>query len=292
MHVRSIFARLLTLAAACAASGTAPAGSTPQAGATLTMAEQPLRLIRGASLFKAANGVAVQKDDILETQAGGAQVEAGPGAILALGPRTRVRLLDLPPEGKTAEVALLQGWVKLGASPGTRALVATPALQVTLAGGSTILHAGDSLDAAFAEEGAQQAAQVDARGRSGMPLKLAAEQYTQADPAREHLSAGRPPRAFVAAMPPSFRDRLRHAPAVPNAGKVAPMKEGEAGFADVEPWLAAPLPGSRGLIARFRPRLADPAFRQQLERAFGQDPAWKAVLYPARAARPAQAALF
>jgi hypothetical protein len=277
------------LALACTwASRAALAGATAQAQAqaTLTMAEQPLRLIRGASIFKAGNGVAVQKDDILETGAAGVHVEAGPGAILALGPRTRVLVRELPPAGKSAEVALLQGWVKLAASPGTRALVATPVLQVTLAGGATIVHAGDSLDAAFAEEGAQQAALVDARGRTGAPLKLGAEQYTQADPAHPQLAAGRPARAFVAAMPPSFRDRLARAPAVPNAGKVAPLKEGEAGFADVEPWLTAPLPGARAYTARFRPRLADPGFRQQLERALGQDPAWRAVLHPPRPATP------
>jgi hypothetical protein len=277
------------LALACTwASGAALAGATAQtqAQATLTMAEQPLRLIRGASIFKAGNGVAVRKDDILETGAAGVHVEAGPGAILALGPRTRVLIRELPPGGKSAEVALLQGWVKLAAGPGTPALVATPVLQVALAGGATIVHAGDSLDAAFAEEGAQQVASVDARGRAGPPLKLGAEQYTQADPAHPQLAAGRPTRAFVAAMPPSFRDRLARAPAVPNAGKVAPLKEGEAGFADVEAWLTAPLPGARTYTARFRPRLADPGFRQQLERALGQDPGWRAVLHPPRPATP------
>jgi hypothetical protein len=279
---------LLIALAACTvqARAQAPTSTPAPARAMLTMAEQPLRLIRGASLFRAGNGVAVQKDDILETGAAGAHVEAGPDAILALGPQTRLRIMELAPGGKSAEVALLQGWVKLMAGPGVRALVATPVLQVTLAGGATIVHAGESLDAAFAEEGTQQVARAGAgdRARAGAPLKLAAEQYTQADAARPELVTGRPPRAFVAAMPASFRDRLVRAPAVPNAGKVAPVKEGEAGFADVEPWLTAPLPGARAYTVRFRPRLADPGFRQQLERALGQDPAWRAVLHPPRPA--------
>jgi hypothetical protein len=45
--------------------------------AVLTSADAPLRLIRGAAVYKAANGVALQKDDILESGVGGAQVEAG-----------------------------------------------------------------------------------------------------------------------------------------------------------------------------------------------------------------------
>jgi hypothetical protein len=281
----SHLACLLALAAGWAPGAVlAESPAQARARATLTMAEQPLRLIRGSAIFKAGNGVAVQKDDILETGATGAQVEAGPDAILALGPRTRVLLMQVPPAGQSAEVALLQGWVKLAASPGTRALVATPVLQVTLVGGATIVHAGDGLDAAFAEEGAQQAARAGAKGRAGAPLKLGAEQYIQLDPARPQLAAGRPPRAFVAAMPPSFRDRLARAPAVPSAGKVAPVKEGEAGFADVEAWLTAPLPGARAYPARFRPRLADPGFRQPLERALGRDPDWRAVLHPPRPA--------
>jgi len=272
---------LLALAACWAPrTGQAQAQAQAQARATLTMAEQPLRLIRGVAIFRAGNGVAVQKDDILETGAGGAQVEAGPGSILALGPQTRVLVMELAPSGKSAEVALLQGWIKLAAGSGMRALVATPVLQLTLAGGATIVHAGDGLDAVFAEEGTQQAARVDAKGSSGAPLKLAAEQYTQVDPARPQLAAGRPTRAFVAAMPPSFRDRLARAPGVPNAGKVAPVKEREADFADVEAWLTSALPARRGFVSRFRARLGDPAFRKPLERALGQSPEWKAVLKP------------
>jgi hypothetical protein len=255
--------------------------------AVLTLAEQPLRLIRGAAVYRAPAGIAVQKDDILETGAAGAQVEAGPNAIFALGPQTRVLVLELPSGGKGAGLALLQGWVKLMADTGKPAQVVTPALQVTLAPGSTIVKsAGDGKDAVFAEEGAQQAATVQ-KGRAGAPLKLAAEQYAEADPAKPQPVAGRPPRAFVAAMPPSFRDRLAQVPNAarrPNAGKAAPTREREAGFADVEPWLTAQLPGvpPRGFVARFRARLADPAFRKQLEPVLGQQADWKAALHPPR----------
>jgi hypothetical protein len=280
MRIPIFLASLLLMPQPARAQAPAPA-------AVLTLAEQPLRLIRGAAVYRAPAGIAVQKDDILETGAAGAQVEAGPNAIFALGPQTRVLVLDLPPAGKAAELALLQGWVKLMANTGKPAQVLTPALQVTLAAGSTIVKsAGDGRDAVFAEEGAQQAAKAG-KGRAGAPLKLAAEQYAEADPGKPQPVAGRPPRAFVAAMPPSFRDRLAKVPNAPNkanAGRTAPAREREADFADVEPWLTAQLPGvaARGFVARFRARLADPAFRKPLERALGQQAEWKAALYPPR----------
>jgi hypothetical protein len=280
---------LAPLPAQAQAPAPPPAQSPAPARAVLTLAEQPLRLIRGAAVYKAAAGIAVQKDDILETGAAGAQVEAGLNAMFALGPQTRVLVLDLPPAGKAVELALLQGWVKLMADTGKPAQVATPALQVTLAAGSAIVKsAGDGRDAVFAEEGAQQAAKVE-KGRAAAPLKLAAEQYAEVDPAKAQPAAGRPPRAFVAAMPPSFRDRLARVPNVPNAGKVLPAKERDADFADVEPWLTAQLPGVKSFVARFRPRLADQTFRKALERSLGQQADWKAALHPPR---PGDATLF
>jgi hypothetical protein len=288
IHLRSLFACLLALAAACASAGTGqgagPANVAPRA--VLALAEQPLRLIRGAAVYKAPHGIAVQKDDILETGSGAAQVEigAGPDAIVALGPNTRVLVVAM--DGKSATgLALLQGWVKVLATTGRGAVVLTPALQVTLGAGSTIVRSQDGRDAVFAEEGAQQVARIDGQGRAGAPLKLAAEQYTAVDPDRPQLAAGRPPRAFVAEMPPAFRDRLvraRQAPgsAQKNAGMVTPVKERDADFTDVEAWLTSALPVRHGFVSRFRARLGDPAFRKPLERALGQSPEWKAVLRP------------
>jgi hypothetical protein len=254
----------------------------------LALAEQPVRLVRGAALYKAASGVALQKDDILETGDAGAQVEAGLRTIVALGPHTRVLVASLAVDDKSStELSLLEGWIKVLAKTGKRAFVATPDLQVTLASGSTIVHAGEGADSVFAEEGEQQVARAD--GKAGAPLKLAAEQYATLDPAKPQPVAGRPPRAFVSSMPPSFRDALAPAPAVRNAGKVPPVKERDADYADVGPWLAAPLPARKSFVARFRPRLADPAFRKALEKALGESADWKNVLQPARQGTPQQA---
>jgi hypothetical protein len=270
------------------AAGTGAPATQAQSGprAVLTLADQPLRLIRGAAVYKAGSGVAVQKDDILETDAAGAQVEAGADAIVALGPQSKVLVANLAADGKSpVELELLQGWIKVYAR-GRRASVVTPALQVTLASGSTIVHAGASQDAVFAEEGEQQAARVDDKGKAGAALKLPAEQYAGIDANKPQpiLVAGRPPRAFVSAMPPSFRDHLASAPDVRNGGKVPPSKVRETEFADVDDWLASTLPARRRFVARFKPRLLDPDFRKQLDRKLGQSPDWKPVLHPVRRA--------
>jgi hypothetical protein len=267
MRYRLLFACLMLIAAALRAE---------EVRAVLTLADQPVRLIRGAAVYKAGSGVAVQKDDILETEAAGAQVEAGVDAIVALGPQSKVLVANLAADGKSpVELELLQGWAKVYAK-GRRASVVTPALQVTVPSGSTIVHAGDGLDAVFAEEGEQQVA------KAGTTLKLAAEQYAGIDTGKQQLVTSRPPRTFVSALPPAFRDHLARVPGVKNAGKVAPVKERDAAFADVDDWLASTLPARRRFVARFKPRLLDPDFRKQLDRALGRSPDWKPVLYPAR----------
>ena len=267
MRFRFLFACLMLVATALRAA---------EPRAVLTLAEQPVRLIRGAAVYKAGSGVAVQKDDILETEAAGAQVEAGADAIVALGPQSRVLVASLAADGKSpVELELLQGWAKVYASA-RRAVVVTPALQVTVPSGSTIVHAGGGLDAVFAEEGEQQVA------RGGTTSKLAAEQYAGIEAGKPQPVVGRPPRAFVSVLPMSFRDHLARVPGVKNAGKVAPVKERDAAFADVDDWLASTLPARRRFVARFKPRLADPDFRKQLDRKLGQSPDWKPVLYPAR----------
>lgn len=282
MPIRFLITCLLALSAgACGA-------------AVLTLAEQPVRLIRGATLYRATAGVAVQKDDILETGAAGAQVEAGPKTIVALGPHTRVLVGTLAVDDKSAtDVALLEGWVKVLAKAGKCTQVATPALLVTLVSGSTIVRAGGAKDAVFAEEGEQAAARIDDKGKAGPPLKLPAEQYAAIDSTKPQPAPGRPARDFLAALPPSFRDGLQPVPRVPNAGKVAPVKEHDVEFADVQAWLGAPASSfssaRAGFVARFKPRLSDAAFRKALDAAFGDSAEWKAILHPPRPSPAASA---
>ncbi|QGZ38159.1 hypothetical protein IP92_01548 [Pseudoduganella flava] len=252
------------------------------APAILTLADRPVRLIRGTVLYKAVNGTALQRDDIVETEDVGARFDTGT-AIVALGPRTRVRLAMLPGDGKpVTEIALLQGWVKLAAHG--RARVVAPLLQVCVPDGVTVVHSDGGKAAVLAEAGEQQVVHQIGAGRLRRTLRPLGEQYAAFE-AGELKAVGRAPRDFVAALPPALRATLQAVPALPYAGQVPPVKERDVSHADLVHWQAAPPPLRRGLGARLRPRLADPSFRSEFETPPGERAGWRTVLHPVGACR-------
>lgn len=270
--------RLFTIVACLLA---APCAAWAEPAAMLALADQPLRIIRGAQVFKAVGGTLVQKDDIVETNAGGAQIELGADGIVALGPQTRVYVVALGLDGKApAELALLQGWIKVLSKTARRTLVASGALQLSVGAGAAIVHSQPGKDELFADEGEQLAARLDDKGKPGAPLKVPAEHYAFADSGKPLQLAPRPAKQFLAEMPPSFRDRLALGPPLGKAARQAAVKEREVDFTDVDAWLGASLAVRRNFVPRFRGRLKDPAFRKALEQALGQGTEWQAVLHP------------
>lgn len=264
-------------------------GAHAQAVATVTMAEKPLRIIRGTAVYKASVSTIVHKDDMLETGAGGAQVEAGPDAIFALGPETRVYVSGLATDAKGAtELQVLQGWVKLASSTAARPSVTTASFRVGFGAGAVIVYSKPGKDGLFADAGEQLAARMDAKGKPGTPLKIQAEHYAFALAGQPLVVQPRPASDFLGEMPPAFRDRLAAVPPSVRGGKLEAVKEREADFADVAPWLGASLPARQSFVARFRPRLKDAQFRRQLEQALGNSREWKEALNPAPAPAPSQ----
>jgi hypothetical protein len=273
------FSRARTWILCVCLAGTA-GGAWAQA-AILTMAEKPVRIIRGATVYKAVSGTLLQKDDIVETAAGGAQVEAGPNAIFAMGPETRLYVASLATDAKAVtELQVLQGWVKLASNTAKRPSVATAALQVGFGSGAVIVNSKPGKDALFADEGEQLAARLDDKGKPGAPVKVLAEQYAFVVPGQPLVVQARPARDFLGEMPPAFRDRLAPAPLPAKGGKLPAVKEREADYADVEAWLSSSLAVRKSFVSRFRLRLKDPEFRRQLDQAMGKNSEWKAVLYP------------
>lgn len=74
------------LALSWPAAHAAAAAPTPL---SISFAEQPARLVRDKSLYRAGRGVVLQSDDMLESGDGVLQVDAG-GATIALGPASRI----------------------------------------------------------------------------------------------------------------------------------------------------------------------------------------------------------
>ena len=232
------------------------AASAAMAQAVVTIAEKPLRIIRGGAVYKAAAGTIVQKDDIIETAAGNAQLEAGPDAIIAIGPETRIYI-----GAEAAEVQLLQGWVKLA-----RASVTMASFRSGFSSGAVIVSSRPGRDALFADEGEQLVVQVDGKGKQGVPVKVPAEQFAFALAGQPLVVQPRAAKDVLGEMPPQFRDRLAPVAASNRVAKVAAVKERAADVADVAPWLASALPARKGLVRRFRPAMTTPSTDYSLEK--------------------------
>lgn len=266
-------AALAWLLTFCASTWAAPA-------ARLALAEQPVRVIRAADVYQAVNGTPLEQDDIVETGAGAAQIELDNGAIVAVGPQTRLYLaaLGAAPKGIT-EVALLQGWVKVQTGAGSAA-IAGEALQVSVGAGAAVVFSRPGRDALFADAGEQLAAPVTGPGKTAPVQKVAAESYVQADAGKPLLMLPRADPQFLREMPPPFRDRLAPVPQPAKPLKPAAQRQRPVDFADVEGWLRCHLAVRKHFVARFRARLQDPHFRQQLDQALGHGSEWQAVLHP------------
>src|ERR1700687_6221874 len=112
----------------------------------LTLVEGPLRLIRGTTVRKGAEGVRLHQGDILESSAAGfAQLEFSGGTIVALGSSTRVLLFShtagRDAHGNAEQLALLSGWLKTQTGSSSQAYrYDSPLLAATIQNGSLVLH--------------------------------------------------------------------------------------------------------------------------------------------------------
>lgn len=233
-----------------------PAHAAAPAAPTLaiTFAEQSARLVRDTALYRAGRGVVLRPGDMLESGGGAIQFAAG-AATLALGPASRLFVKN------GGELVLLDGWLKLHARAGQAVTVATANLQLAGAGSTVTLRAAGAASELFAESGEVLVHELNA-GKRKRSAAVPHEHFAVRSGALPLRLADRPPPAFLAAMPRSFRDELVALPAP--AAPVAPRHERPATFAELAPWLAA-----------------HPALRQQLQMRFD----------PPRTARPAPARL-
>jgi len=216
------------------------AAATPVAAPGIVHAEQVVLLVRDTGMYNAGRGVAWRAGDLLDSRDGTVQLDIG-GAAISLGPGTRLFFRQ------TAEVVLLQGWLKVRGSA-TRALaVNATLLRFDAAGATAIVHATPGATEVFAETGELALHELNA-GKPGRKLKLPGEQFAVRSGAQPLRVLARPAAPFLAAMPPGFRDLL-----VPLAQgpAVLPKRERRAEYAELAPWLAH-----------------QPALRQQVQRRF------------------------
>src|ERR1700742_2733816 len=114
----------LSLAAILLALLPVPAAAPAPGVGSLTLLEGSVRVIRGVNVLKGVEGMRLRQGDILESSdAGFAQLEFTGGAVIALGPASRLYIVrhngDKAAAGKdAAELALLTGWLKAESAAG------------------------------------------------------------------------------------------------------------------------------------------------------------------------------
>ena len=247
---------------------------TGDQGSGITMADQPLRLIRAATMYQAGAGLAVQPEDILETGKGSLQLELTAGLLL-MGPNSRLYVNEI--SSTRGSVVALTGWIKIvSLHQGQRISVMTPSMQVVADNGAAIIHAASSQTELFVESGSHQVKAVDLHGATGSAVAVKADQFTIANQVGGVQVGTRASREFIAQMPLAFRDQVL--PVNKKMTRSSPSRMHEIEFSDIEPWLKTDLVSRKVLTKQVVVRLKDPEFHRQFDAEMGQIAEWKALL--------------
>ena len=237
---------------------------------TFTLVEGSPRLIRGATVLRASEGVSFQNGDILETSAPGfVQAEFTGGSIVAIGPSTRVFIR------KGADLTLMSGWLK-GENPSNAGgyHFSSSLLAATSKAGTVILHIAPADGEMYVESGTATVSEA-----GGHPTAAKGGQFFTRRGTKFAVTS-RPDGPFLEGMPQPFRDTLPSRQAH-FAGKkpVEPKHDHDVTYAEVEPWLKMGA-WRRSFEERFQPRLKDAEFRKAVEAHISEYPEWDRVLHP------------
>ena len=251
--------------------------------AVVTLLEGPAALVRGTTRYALAEGVRVRPGDIIEvSEKGLAEIEFFEGTALALGPGARM-LSIVASRGKSAtgDYYVTRGAMKIsGVKQGETMRFVTPVFTVQPGEGSAVLAAGRGggggirrgrrgADHGARGEGGGARLRQSSRAGSSMRARRIRRARSPAPDAELHLRAAE-----------VFLDPLPSRLARYKEREVQPKRLDEVSYAEVEDWLKAPPDIRRPLMPRFRPRLADPAFRSELIANLKYHPEWDPILFP------------
>jgi hypothetical protein len=269
-----------------------PIPAAVQDTGTVTFLEDSILIIRGTTVLQAAEGTLLRQGDIIESSDKGfAQLELVGGAIVALGPSSRMYVFRIGGESGTggAELVLLSGWLK-GQSD-THAgqyRYESPLLAATTGNGAVVFHADESECAVFVESGSAAIGEVSPNGNVGKPTAGKAGQFFSRLKSKGLVNSPHLSVSFVEAMPRPFRDALPSRLAHFSGKPVVPKAQHQVSYAEIQPWLTMPSAWRRGFVNRFEPRLKDPEFRKQLENHVAEYPEWLPILHPEQHSRWSQ----
>ncbi len=260
--------------------------SAAQALATATIVDGEAHLVRGALKYTLAEGVRLDRDDIVETTgktrfvrlefADGVMLDLGPGTRALLGPR-----FSGPRARQASRAHLLGGVAKITApqpiTPGAPAITLADADVTGVARSAVVLAQGAQLQV-FAESGPVTVQERRGGRPAGSTTVKSSEFYHRAPDGKGSTSA-RPTGAFIQALPRPFMDSLPSRAAAFAGREVAPKPIGEIGYAEAAPWLVAD--GLRPhFVNRWRALARVPAFREPVAANMAHHPEWDRVLHP------------
>lgn len=245
------------------------AASPAAAAGMVTLADPGARLLRGATFYAIAPGVAVQDGDILTVGAREqVQVELTGGSILALaGPGSL--WLSMAKSGLVT-LTLATGALKTVTKvPAPR--IRTAAFDVMPANAIMVLKAELAASALFLETGSARLVNP-----TSPPRDAKRGEYWQKSVGGAFVTRASPPRTFVDALPGNFLDAL---PTLAAKTKARPLgaADHDITYAEAQPWLAL---DRHAFERRFSVRLRDPEFRKAAAHEIGRYPLWDRILHP------------
>jgi hypothetical protein len=245
----------------------------------IAYAEAPVRLIRDINRYSASQGVPLQAGDILESGDAGVQIEGLGASIIAIGPHSRI---GIGLSGPLSDIALLSGWLMIQtktADPTTAITVSTTDLIFAPATGTLIILSAAAEKSAYIEAGTHVISELGSQREVQRQVKLGPDGFASRKAGEKLKLMPRPSRDFLSSVPLAFRD-----PLIAVADKIksrsAPKLDQAVRYEDVSGWLASNLGLGQRLVTRFKPRLKDKVFKEQLDAALGRTPEWKPILHP------------
>jgi hypothetical protein len=252
-----------------------PYARSQEVGTLTLLKDSPLHVIRAISVLVGIEGMRLREGDILQTGPAGTaqtQLELSCGAIIELGPSSQLLLFSHSATG--TGLVLLTGWLK-GETTSCSYRYASPLLTATTKSSRLLLHATTSAAEIFIEQGAASVSS----GNSAAVVSSTGKTFFTHQAGKPLIIADRPSQEFLTTMPVSFRELLpSRLSRFTGAKPTVPKSDHYVSYAEIEPWLNSTW--GKGLIARFKPRLEDRAFRQAIEDHFAAVPEWEAALNP------------
>lgn len=265
-----------------------PLAASAQSIGTITLAESPLKLLRGTGVFTAPEGLKVSEGDVLESAGPGlTQLEFVDGSILVLSGASRIFILSYPLQGGTLggpmELVLFSGWIKTETKrlePPIERRYATLLLGAATPDGTLVLHVQAEGTEVFLENGGAKLGEVTSLGQLGGERAAKSGEYAARIAGKPFSSSPRPPAAFTSKVPVPLRDTLPSRLAKFKGRDAQPKREREATYEDVADLLRLPRNWRKGFVKRFQPRTKDAAFRAALDANMQQHPEWDRILHP------------